>query len=377
MVNRPKLQAVDIHCTEDTDGIIGLAKNFTIATDRNMTNESLKIVIPMAGWGTRMRPHTWSKPKPLVSVAGKTSLEHLLDMFKTLPDPEHAEYVFIVGPYLGELQIPAFIKEKYPRLKAHFVVQQEMKGQSHALSLARGHLRGPMIMCFSDTLMETDFSFLASETSDGVAWVMPVEDPRRFGVAEEGADGWVKRFVEKPRSLENNLVVVGCYYFKSAENLLSAIDDQIQRGVMLKNEYFLTDAISIMIAGGAKVRTQKISTWLDTGTIEATLDTNKILLEKLGSQAGAFKSANVTIVEPVAIHESAVISNSTIGPFASIGANCKIENSQIAESILEEGCEIKDTALTRSLVGRQARIKGRGDGRLMQFNISDTSSITL
>jgi glucose-1-phosphate thymidylyltransferase len=242
------------------------------------------------------------------------------------------------------------------------------------LWLAREHLTGPMIMCFSDTLMETDFSFLAKEESDGVAWVMPVEDPRRFGVAEEGSDGWVIRFIEKPQSMDNNLVVVGCYYFKSAERLLAAIDDQMKRGVMLKNEYFLTDAISIMIEGGAKVRTQKISTWLDTGTIDATLDTNKILLEKIGSQVGKFEGSNVEIIEPVAIHESAVISNSKIGPFASIGANCKIENAQISESIVEADCEIKDAALTRSLVGKQAKIKGRGDGHVSQLNVGDTSS---
>ena len=331
----------------------------------------------MAGWGTRMRPHTWSKPKPLVSVAGKTSLEHLLDMFKSLPDPEKAEFIFIVGPFLGELQIPAFIKENYPELKAHYVVQHEMKGQSHALALAREYLHGPMIMCFSDTLMETDFSFLSTEEADGVAWVMPVEDPRRFGVAQEGSDGWVKRFIEKPQSMDNNLVVVGCYYFKSADDLLTAIDDQMKRGVMLKNEYFLTDAISIMIESGAKVRTQRISTWLDTGTIEATLDTNKILLKKLGSKVGKFKGVNVKVVEPVAIHESAEISNSTIGPFASIGANCKIENSQIAESILEADCEINDSALSRSLIGKQAKVKGRGDGHIMQLNVGDTSSILL
>lgn len=339
--------------------------------------ETLKIVIPMAGWGTRMRPHTWSKPKPLVSVAGKTSLEHVMDMFKTLPDPENVEYIFILGPYLGETQVPSFIKENYPQLKAHYVVQHEMKGQSHALALSREFLRGPMIVCFSDTLMETDFSFLGKEESDGVAWVMPVPDPRRFGVAEVNNEGWVTRFIEKPQSLDNNLVVVGCYYFKSSEKLLAAIDEQMERGIMLKGEYFLTDTITVMIEHGAKVRTNEISTWLDTGTIEATLDTNKVLLEKIGSQVGKFKGSNVEIVEPVAIHESAEISNSKIGPYASIGANCKIENSQIAESIIEANCEIKDAALNRSLIGRQATVKGRSDGHVMKLNISDTSSVVL
>jgi glucose-1-phosphate thymidylyltransferase len=339
--------------------------------------ETLKVFIPMAGWGTRMRPHTHNKPKPLVSVAGKTSLEHLMDMFKTLPDPKNVEYVFIVGPYLGELQIPAFIKENYPDLKAHYVVQHEMKGQSHALWLGREHMHGPMLMCFSDTLMETDFSFLAQETADVVAWVMPVPDPRRFGVAEVGKDGQVTRFIEKPQSMENNLVVVGCYYFKSAEKLLAAIEDQMQRGIMLKGEYFLTDTISLMIEGGAKVRTQEISTWLDTGTIEATLDTNKLLLDKLGSNVQEFKRSNVEIIEPVAIHESAEISDSKIGPYTSIGANCKISNSSVAESIVEAGSEIKDSVLSRSLIGRQAKVRGRGDGHVIHLNVGDHSEVVL
>ncbi len=342
-----------------------------------MKSETLKVVIPMAGWGSRMRPQTWSKPKPLVSVAGKTSLEHLLDMFKTLPYPDNTEYIFIVGPFLGELLIPAFINEYYPNLKVHFVVQHEMKGQSHALALAREYLFGPMMICFSDTLMETNFSFLANEEADGVAWVMPVEDPRRFGVAEVGEDGWVTRFIEKPQSMDNNLVVVGCYYFKSAQKLLSAIDNQMQRGMMLKNEYFLADAISIMIERGAKFRTNEISTWLDTGTIEATLDTNKILLEKSPHKRRKLRSTNVKIIEPVSIHPSARVSNSTIGPYASIGANCKIENCQIADSILEADCEIKDSVLTRSIIGKQAIVKGRNDGHVMQLNIADDSSVIL
>jgi glucose-1-phosphate thymidylyltransferase len=151
----------------------------------------------------------------------------------------------------------------------------------------------------------------------------------------------------------------------------------MERGVMLKNEYFLTDAISIMIEGGAKVRTNKISTWLDTGTIEATLDTNKLLLEKIGTQVNKYTGTQVKVIDPSFIDATAEISNSTIGPYASIGANCKIENSQIAESIIEAGCEIKDAALSRSLIGKQAKVKARGDGHIMQLNISDTSSVIL
>lgn len=340
-------------------------------------SEPLKIFIPMAGWGTRMRPHTWSKPKPLVSVAGKASLEHLLDMFKSVPDPDNVEFVFIVGPYLGELQVPRFVRENYPGMKAHFVVQNEMKGQSHALWLAREFMHGPMMMCFSDTLLETDFSFLSREEADVVAWVMPMPDPRRFGVAELDADGWVTRFIEKPESLENNLVVAGCYYFKSAEQLLAAIEEQIKRNLTFKGEFFLTHTISIMIENGAKVRTQISESWLDTGTIEATLETNKILLESKANKTKNEMVNGVEIIAPSFIHPTADIQNSVIGPYASIGANCKIVNSKIEESILEADCEIQDAVLSRSLIGLKARVRGKGDGQVIQMNVGDDSEIML
>ncbi|HEX2698301.1 MAG TPA: sugar phosphate nucleotidyltransferase [Anaerolineales bacterium] len=339
--------------------------------------ETLKIVIPMAGWGTRMRPHTWSKPKPLVSVAGRTALDYLLEMFKTLPDPKNTEYIFIVGPYLGETQIPPFIEEHYPNIKAHYVVQGEMKGQSHALYLARQYLTGPMIMCFSDTLIETDFSFLDREKSDAITWVKPVPDPRRFGVAEVNKDGWVTRLIEKPQSLENNLALVGCYYFKSSENLLSAIEEQMQRNVQLKNEFFLADAVNILLEHRALMRVEKVETWLDTGTIDATLETNRYLLERNQSKTQDAKRKDIKIVEPVFIHESAEIKNSTIGPYASVGADCKISGSRIEDSILEAGCEIKDAALKGSLVGRQAKVQGRAGQHAFTLNIGDNSSVTL
>ena len=339
--------------------------------------ETLKIFIPMAGWGTRMRPHTWSKPKPLVSVAGKTSLEHLLDMFNSVPDPNQVEFVFIVGPYLGELQVPPFVRENYPGMKAHFVVQEEMKGQSHALWLAREFMHGPLIVCFSDTLLETDFSFLDHEQADVVAWVMPMEDPRRFGVAELDEEGWVWRFIEKPESTENNLVVVGCYYFNSAEKLLAAIKKQMERNLALKGEFYLTDTITLMIEDGAKVRTQQADSWLDTGTIDATLETNKILLDQKANKTINEQANGAEIIAPSFIHPSAEIKNSVIGPYSSIGANCKIVNSWIEQSIVEADCEIQDAALSRSLVGIKTRIRGRGDGKVMELNVGDNSDIFL
>ena len=340
-------------------------------------NETLKIFIPMAGWGTRMRPHTWSKPKPLVSVAGKTSLEHLLDMFHSVPDPDNVEFVFIVGPYLGELYVPPFIQENYPGMKAHFVVQNEMKGQSHALWLAREFMHGPMIMCFSDTLLDTDFSFLSHEEADVVAWVMPMPDPRRFGVAELDEEGWVTRFIEKPDSIENNLVVVGCYYFKSAETLLAAIEEQIERNLTFKGEFFLTHTITIMIEKGAKIRTQNSESWLDTGTIDATLETNKALLENKANKTKNESVNGVEIIAPSFIHPTADIQGSVIGPYASIGANCKIVNSKIEESILEANCEIQDAKLIQSLIGVKAKVRGRGNGAVMQLNVGDNSEVIL
>ena len=340
--------------------------------------ETLKIFIPMAGWGTRMRPHTWSKPKPLVSVAGKTSLEHVLDMFTTVPDPENVEFVFIVGPYLGETQVPQFMRENYPHLKSHFVVQHEMKGQSHAIWLAREHMHGPMLICFSDTLLETDFSFLEQERADVVAWVMPMPDPRRFGVAELDSQGFVRRFIEKPESLDNNLVVVGCYYFKEAEKLLAAIEDQMDRQLTFKGEFFLTHTITLMIEQGAKVRTQNSDHWLDTGTIDATLDTNKLLLEKGKANRTQNETRDgVEIIAPSFVHPSAEVSNSVIGPYASIGANSKVSNSRIEDSIVEAGCDIQDAILNRSLIGVQAKVQGGGDGQVLQLNVGDNSHVFL
>jgi glucose-1-phosphate thymidylyltransferase len=350
-----------------------------------MTN-SLKIVIPTAGWATRVRPQTWSKPKPLVGVAGRTSLDHLLASFQSVPDfstglkqsPESAEYVIILGPFLGETQIPTYMEEHYPSYTVHYKLQSEMRGQSDALWLAREYLSGPMIVCFSDTLIETDYSFLTEEKATGVAWVKAVPDPRRFGVVELDKDGWVTRLIEKPTTLENNLAAVGCYYFREGCELVSAIEEQMKRGNSLKGEFFLVDAINIMIERGLKLRPQAVDVWLDMGTIEAILETNRYLLEHGCDNTKSLHRENVKIVPPVFIHESAGIDNSTIGPNASIGADCKITNSRVENSILETGVVVDAAALKSSFIGRQARVQGRsGESTPMELNIGDTSSILL
>jgi len=334
--------------------------------------ETLKVFIPMAGWGTRMRPQTWSKPKPLVSVAGKTTLEHLMCMFDSLPDPSNVEYIFIVGAYLGEVQIPAFVKKHYPHIKAHYVTQAEMKGQAHALWVAREYMHGPMMVVFSDSIIETDLAFLNTEEADGVAWVLPFPDPRRFGVAEVGSDGWVKRFIEKPTSMENNLVAIGCYYFKSSESVLVAIEEQMERNLKLKGEFFLTDTISVMIEKGAKIRTHKGNSWLDTGTIEATLDTNTYMLDHgHDNSEEAAKRSGITIIPPVFIHPSAKVETSVIGPHVSVGPDCEVNSCVIRNTILDEGSEVTNSVMDSSFIGRDAKVEGHPT----KVNIGDDSSV--
>jgi glucose-1-phosphate thymidylyltransferase len=339
---------------------------------------ALKIVVPTAGWATRLRPQTWSKPKPLLGLAGKTVLDHLLETFGSVPDPEAVEYVFILGAYLGETQIPPFMKEHYPGQTVHYVLQAVMRGQSDALWLAREYLSGPIVMCFSDTLIETDFAFLANEKADAVAWVKEVPDPRRFGVVEVGDSGWVTRLIEKPSSLENNQALVGCYYFKEAGELVSAIDEQMHRGASLKGEYFLVDAINIMIERGLKLRTQGVDLWLDTGTIESALETNRYLLEHGRDNTKSVQCEDTRIVPPVFIHPSAEVSHSIIGPHVSVGPNCKITGSRIEDSILEEWVTLENVSLRNSFVGRQAQVKsGSRESASMVVNIGDNSTVSL
>jgi len=335
--------------------------------------QTLKIAIPMAGFGTRLRPHTWSKPKPLIPLAGKTSLDHVLEQFKTLPDPENTEYVFIVGPQQGG-QIRNYMESAHPDKKVHYVVQKEMHGQSDALYQAREFLDGPMLMAFADTLTEANLSFLKNEEMDGVALVMPVDDPRRFGVAQLNSDGLINKLIEKPQDIDNKLVLIGFYYFRSGASLMKAIEEQVRRKIMLKGEYFLVDAINIMLEQGARFRTEQISTWLDAGTPDAMFETNQHLLKNGYDHIPAgLVRPGVTVIPPVFVHDSCQIENSVIGPYVSIAANSKLNSVIISNSIVDANTELSHMILTDSLIGQLVKANGHSSS----LNITDNSTCKL
>lgn len=326
----------------------------------------------MAGLGTRLRPLTWSIPKQLLNVAGKSVLDHVLNTFNTLPDPRNFELVNVVG-YLGD-QIEAHIKEHYPHITSHYVVQDDPRGQSHAIYLAREYLDGPMLVVFADTLIETDLACLADDSVEAVAWVKPVPDPRRFGVAVLGNNGHVERLIEKPNSMEHNLAVVGFYYFRDAHKLLSAIEEQMKRDIQTGGEYFLADAVNIMLENGLRMNTKEVDVWLDAGTPESLLETNRYLLEHgMDNSAIASKRKRIVVIPPVFIHPSAVVTESVIGPFTSLGADCKVHSSIVRNTILGDAAEVTDVILEGSLVGRRAQITRRA-GRI---NAGDQTMVIL
>lgn len=323
----------------------------------------MKVVIPLAGFGTRLRPHTFTKPKPLVNVAGKPVLAHILDPLMGL-DVE--EMVFIVG-HLGE-QIRDYVSSHY-RVPAQYVEQRELKGQAHALHLAREHLTGPLFIIFVDTIFEADLSHLPTDC-DGIFYVKEVEDPRRFGIAIlDEEQRFVTRVVEKPADPVSNLAVIGAYYIRDGERLQAAVDELLRRDIKTKGEYYLADALQLMIDGGAKFISVTVDVWEDCGKPEAVLQTNRYLLTKTGGRVGG--SRDSIIVPPVYIADSAKVEHSVIGPYVTIAEGAVVRHSIIKDSIINAGACIEDAMLNLSIIGDNAHVRGSYD----QLNVGDSSLV--
>jgi glucose-1-phosphate thymidylyltransferase len=311
--------------------------------------ENVDVILPVAGLGTRLRPQTWTKPKPLVSLAGKPMLGHVLDRVMAL---EPSQIVFVTG-FLGD-QIEEWARENLD-VPVAFVKQPEMLGQTDAIIRARDLAQNDGLILFPDMLFEADLLALHDTDADVVTFTKEVEDPSAYGIAVV-ENGRVVRLVEKPKQLISNLAVVGIYYIRHMPALYAAIEEQMRRGISLKNEYFLADAIQLMIDAGAKVVPMTVTEWEDCGNAENLLSTNRFLLKAQGSTHATHDGS--VVVPPSYIAQDATVESSVIGPFASIGRGASVRNSLVRDSIVEDGATIDEAHLEGSIIGRRAVVQG-------------------
>ncbi|MFO7695984.1 MAG: NDP-sugar synthase [Anaerolineae bacterium] len=323
----------------------------------------MQVVLPVAGFGSRMRPHTWSKPKPLLHVAGNTVLGHTLDK---LADLNVDEVIFITG-WLGE-QIQDWVKRRY-RFNARYVVQEKLEGQAHAIHLAKDYLSGPCLVIFVDTIFEGNLAMLETATTDGVIYIQEVDDPRDFGVVVE-ENGRVVRYIEKPDTLEHRKTTVGVFWFRDGRQLVSAVDHMLEKDIRTKGEFYLADAVNVMLSRGAHFISEPVTLWEDCGQPETILKTNRTLLAH-GHASASVQGTHCVIIPPVYVAPSAQLENAIIGPYVSIDENARIVSSIVRNSIIESGAVIENSTLENSLIGRRALVRGRID----QLNIGDNATV--
>jgi glucose-1-phosphate thymidylyltransferase len=325
----------------------------------------LKAIIPAAGIGTRLRPHTYTLPKALLYVAGKPIISHILDDVVKL---DVSGIVLIVG-YKGEL-IERYVRENYKDLKVDFVTQEERKGIGHAIHLTRGvaDCDEPLLIILGDTIVKADLARLVA-SENNVLGVKEVDDPRRFGVCEiEG--GYISKLIEKPENPPSNLALVGLYYLRNSHTLFEALREEMDAGIMNLGEYQITDALQIMIEKGEKFTPYGIDDWFDCGKPEALLATNRKLLEDAAERVPSIDGS--IVIPPVSISPGAEIVNSIIGPYVSIANKAVVHNSIVRDSLLAEKCSVRDTLLESSLVGAHAAI----NGGFQKVDVGDSSEIS-
>ncbi len=329
----------------------------------------MKAIIPVAGAGTKLRPHTYTQPKALIPLAGKTILSIIVDQ---LHDAGINEFIFIIG-YLGE-KIQDYVQEKYPDIQCHFIHQNDRLGTGHAIELTKSIVGDDEVfIILGDTIAEFDVSEMM-HSPYSMLGVKKVDDPRNFGVAEIEEDGFISRVVEKPAIPKSNMALVGVYKIKETHFLFSCIEKIISSDIKTNDEFNLTDALECMIQSGAKFQSFKVTNWFDCGKKETLLESNATLLKKFGGQDTTGQHfENTIIVQPVFIGEGCDIRNSVIGPNVSIGEHTIINHGIIKDSIIGSYSKLLEIVLKDSLIGSDAEVKGVS----RNLNIGDNTAIDL
>ena len=329
----------------------------------------MKAIIPVAGAGTKLRPHTYTQPKALIPLAGRTILSIIVDQ---LMEADITEFIFIVG-YLGE-KIQDYVKQKYPQLSVHFVYQNERHGIGHAILLTKGIVGDDEVfIVLGDTICEYNVREVL-EIPHSLLGVKRVDDPRNFGVAELDDDGGINRVVEKPQIPKSNMALVGIYRIKETASLFNCLENNIRNQLTSYGEYNLTDAIECMIRSGVRFQAFKVQNWFDCGKKETLLESNAKLLKKFGgSIADDHHFENTIIIQPVSIAAGCDIRNSIVGPNVAIGEKTRVNYSIIKDSIIGSFADLYDIVLTHSLIGSDTEVKGES----RSLNIGDNTEIDL
>ena len=321
----------------------------------------MRAIIPVAGVGSRLRPHTFTVPKVLLNVAGKPIIGHIMDKIIA----EGFDSATIIVGYLGDL-IKEYITENY-KIKVDFVEQEERLGLGHAIFLSRHTIsKDPILIILGDTVFDVDLGKMVNSEYSTIG-VKEVSDPRRFGVAETN-NGFITKLIEKPEQPTSNLALVGLYFIKRPDVLIDCLKENIKRNVRTKNEYQLTDGLQAMIERGEKLTTFAIEGWYDCGKPETLLETNRHLLHETQTN---IVPEGVVVCPPVFISSKAIVKNSVIGPFATIADGARVKDSIVRNTIISENATVENALLEDSIIGNNALIKGG----FKRINIGDSSEL--
>ncbi|MDA0302883.1 MAG: sugar phosphate nucleotidyltransferase [Bacteroidetes bacterium] len=333
----------------------------------------MNIIVPMAGRGSRLRPHTLTIPKPLLPVGGKPIVERLVEDIVAMSAEPVEEIAFVIGDFGAETEAQLLAMAERLGAKGHICHQEEPLGTAHAILCGAACLTGPVVVAFADTLFRADFTI--NPEADGVLFVKQVEDPSAFGVVVTDAQGAIEDYVEKPDDFVSDLAMIGIYAFKDGARLKEELQKLIDHNIIKGGEYQLPDALRNMTQSGLQFEPGRVTEWMDCGNKSATVETNQRILDLTAEQAHVPDSATLidsTILPPCYIGENVRIERSVIGPHVSIGHGTTIADSRIQNSLIQNHTTIENKVLSGSMVGNHAQLKGRPqDISLGDYNVID------